>query len=235
MFYNFWGVINTLLIFVSVYGIFLQLKKIRQRQAQCHAPGEVTAVLSIKQFVVSFLAYLSFYIYGYCIAPFNHYIVWPRLIAASLVLMILYYIWHDRRNRASRLALLASTLTYLLAMAGFFAAFMFKDMSFHDQGRSISTALILVITVFLAYGYYGQIKLIYLSGATGAVELKMSQSILLMDISTIAFALSMGLLNGWPLLLLATVSGVTKVIIIYLFRWVKTSDTARQHRQNLSV
>jgi len=54
---------------------------------------------------------------------------------------------------------------------------------------------------------------------------------LLMDISTIAFALSMGIREGWPLLILAITSAVTKVVIMYLFRWVKVSAVAEQRRQ----
>lgn len=59
----------------------------------------------------------------------------------------------------------------------------------------------------------------------------MSQFILMMDISTIAFAFAMGLSNGWPLLLLATVSGITKLIIMWLFRWEKISTLAEARRQ----
>ncbi|WP_245921878.1 hypothetical protein [Bowmanella denitrificans] len=59
----------------------------------------------------------------------------------------------------------------------------------------------------------------------------MSQFILLMDISTIAFALSMGFADGWPLLLLACVSAVTKLAIMYLFYWVRVSPVALARRQ----
>ena len=70
-------------------------------------------------------------------------------------------------------------------------------------------------------------------GRTGAVSLRMSQLILLMDISTIvfafafAFAFAMGLRLGWPLLLLAVVSGSTKLIILWLFRWERRSAAAK--------
>ena len=231
MSYTFWGLINSLFIMTSLYGIYLQLKKVRQRKKHNHQPGSATRVLSIRQFLVSFLAYLSFYIYGYSIKPFNHFIVWPRLIAASLVLAVLYHIWHDRRNRSGHAALLTAVVFYLLAMAGFILSLVVEGWGFNDHGKNISTVLIVMITLFLAYGYYGQIRLIYLHGCTGAVELKMSQWILMMDISTIAFALSMGLSAGWPLLLLAGVSGITKIIILYLFRWVRISKGAKYRRQ----
>lgn len=99
-----------------------------------------------------------------------------------------------------------------------------------DQGKYISTTIIVLVTILIAQGYYHQIKLIINSGSTGAVDLKMSQFIFMMDISTIAFALSMGLNIGWPLLVLAITSGITKVIIMFLFKWVKISPTAKKRR-----
>ncbi|WP_417688548.1 hypothetical protein [Pseudidiomarina sp.] len=86
------------------------------------------------------------------------------------------------------------------------------------------------IGVMIAQGYYHQIKLIYNSGSTGAVNIRMSQFILLMDVSTIAFALTMGFADGWPLLVLAITSAITKLVIMYLFRWVRKSPLAQQRR-----
>jgi len=99
----------------------------------------------------------------------------------------------------------------------------------------VSTIIILVISVLIAQGYYHQIRLIIKSGSTGAVDLKMSQFILMMDISTIAFALSMGVANGWPLMVLAITSGITKLIIMYLFKWVKVSPIAIQRRSSRAI
>jgi len=228
--YQIFGTINTLFIFVSLYGVFLQLKKIWLRKSQGKAPGLVTDVLSTKQFLVSFLAYLSFFIYGYSIEPFNHFIVWPRLIASLFVLLILVEIWQDRKELQSLTSMSFAVIFFLLSMMGLLLSLFFNQLHFEDQGKQISITLILIISAFLAFGYYNQIKLIWQSGRTGAVELKMSQTILMMDVSTIAFALSMGLKNGWPLIVLAIVSGSTKIIIMYLFRWVRISDSAKNKR-----
>ena len=103
--------------------------------------------------------------------------------------------------------------------------------TFSDEKRVISQSLIVAVTVLLAQGYAHQIRLIWRSGKTGAVSLKMSQFILAMDISTIFFACVMGLKTGWPLLLLACVSATTKLIIMWLFRWEKTSPAAQVKRQ----
>lgn len=105
--------------------------------------------------------------------------------------------------------------------------------TFSDEKRVISQSLIVAVTVLLAQGYAHQIRLIWRSGKTGAVSLKMSQFILAMDVSTIFFACVMGLKTGWPLLLLllACVSATTKLIIMWLFRWEKISTAARIKRQ----
>lgn len=55
-----------------------------------------------------------------------------------------------------------------------------------------------------------------------------------MDVSTIFFACVMGLATGWPLLCWVCVSATTKLIIMWLFRWEKSSPAARMKRQALA-
>jgi intracellular septation protein A len=133
--------------------------------------------------------------------------------------------WQDRKTLVSLNCLMLATLFIFFGTIGLY---------FHDslaiEIQNISTVLIVAITLLLGQGYAHQINLILKSGQTGALNIKMSQYILLMDISTIAFGLSLGIDNSWPLLLLASVSGITKVIIMYLFRWVRVNSKAKQLR-----
>lgn len=228
--YNVFGAINTLFIIVSLYGVHSQLRTIWKRKESNTQYKRPTSLLSLNQFTVSYLAYLSFFIYGYSIEPFNHYIVWPRLIAAILVALILFEIWQGRRSSHAKSSFSMACITLLLAIAG-----LFTGETITDHGKYISTTIIVVVSILIAQGYYHQIKLIVRSGSTGAVDLKMSQFILMMDISTIAFALSMGLNQGWPLLLLAITSAVTKIIIMFLFKWVKTSPTAKRRKHAMEA
>src|SRR6185369_7123272 len=101
-------------------------------------------------------------------------------------------------------------------------------------GRRISQALIAGVTVVLAQGYLHQIVLIRQSGQTGAVSLRLHQFFFLKDASTIAFALAMGLASGWPILLLSSVSGITKLATMWHFRWARLSPTAQQRREALA-
>ncbi len=226
MLYSIAGTLNSIFIFVSLVGIWSQLQKVWTRKRDGLLNEGPTNILSLNQFTVSFLAYWSFFVYGYSITPFNHFIVWPRLIASAMVLMILYEIFVDRKTQASSIAL---AVAVLLMVAGLFGlAF---GGTFVDEGRIVSQSLIVVVTILLAQGYAHQIRLILASGKTGAVSLKMSQFILSMDVTTIIFAFVMGLETGWPLLLLASVSATTKLIIMWLFSWEKHSPVAKQRRE----
>ena len=228
MFYTVAGIINTAFILLSLVGVWAQLRKVRVRRRAGAANGAATDILSLNQFTVSFLAYLSFFVYGYTIQPFNHFIVWPRLLASVLVLLILREIWTDRRSRAATTALALAGLALLCALAG-----LVWGQRHVDEGRVLASAMIVAITALLAQGYAHQILLIWRSGRTGAVSLRMSQLILLMDVSTVVFAFAMGLHLGWPLLLLAVVSGSTKLAILWLFRWERRSALAAYKRQPL--
>jgi hypothetical protein len=223
--YDLFGSVNTVFIFISLYGVLSQVKTIWRRKVE-GSKGGATELLSVNQFTVSYLAYLSFFIYGYSIEPFNHYIVWPRFIAATLIGIVLYEIWAERRTTSSLSSLFVAVLSLVLGVVG-----LIYGNTFVDEGKYLSTIIILVISLLIAQGYFHQIKLIITSGTTGAIDLKMSQFILMMDISTIAFALSMGIDNGWPLMVLAITSGITKIIIMYLFNWVRISPSAMQRRK----
>ncbi|MGE8261506.1 MAG: hypothetical protein ACN6RF_03230 [Stenotrophomonas sp.] len=221
MFYTVAGAINTAFILLSLVGVWAQLRKVWQRRASATPGTSATDILSLNQFTVSFLAYLSFFVYGYSIQPFNHFIVWPRLLASVLVLLILREIWTDRLSRTATASLVVACVALLCALLG-----LVWGQRHVDEGRVLASAMIVAVTALLAQGYAHQILLIWRSGRTGAVSLRMSQLILLMDISTIVFAFAMGLRLGWPLLLLAVVSGSTKLIILWLFRWERRSAAA---------
>ncbi|WP_105201665.1 hypothetical protein [Pseudoalteromonas sp. T1lg10] len=223
MWFNFFGTLNTCFILFSLLGVYSQVRTIwRRKQEHIQNP---THILSLKMFMVSFFAYYSFFVYGMSIEPFNHYIVWPRLCASVLVSIILYEIWRDRKTRPSFLCFSAALALLLIG-----ALFGVIGTAYEDQGQQIMAVMIVCITGLIAHGYYSQITLVLKAGETGALDRKMSAFILLMDISTIAFSLSMGLTQGWPLLLLASVSAITKIAVLYLFRWVRFSPIARARR-----
>ncbi|WP_448548778.1 hypothetical protein [Thalassotalea fusca] len=205
----------------------MQYRTILQHKKHQQSANSPTAILSMNQFFISFLAYFSFFIYGYSVEPFNHFIVWPRLIAALVVTLVIIEIWRDKRCKLSYAMLLTTLLIIVLGGAG---ALMTESV--RDDSKAISTAMILIISALIAQGYMHQFLLIIRSGQTGAINLKMSQFIFAMDLSTIAFAVSMGLSLGWPLLVLAITSAITKLVMMYLFYWVKHSEHAAMTRKS---
>ena len=70
------------------------------------------------------------------------------------------------------------------------------------------------------------------TGQTGAVALRMHQFFFLKDASTIVFAFTMGIASGWPVLLMSSVSGITKLITMWHFRWVRVSPVAQERRNS---
>ena len=231
------GWINSIMVLVSLLGVFLQLKQIWKRKKLKFNPTTIqstnetaTELLSLNQFSVSFFAYLSFFIYGYSVSPFTHFLVWPRLLACLIILMILWELFWDRRRRPEKLMAIFTTLLFGFGLLGLIACGLELHYGIADGGRLISTTIILVVSILLAQGYWHQISLILRSGRTGAINVQMSQYILAMDLSTLFLAYTMGFWNSWPLVVLAVVSGITKVIILYLFRWVRLSKTAATRR-----
>ncbi len=133
--------------------------------------------------------------------------------------------YKDRKSTASIVSL---SFASLLGAAGILGLVFSEALAIYAM--QVSTILIVVLTLLLAQGYIHQIKIIINSGSTGAIDIRMSQFILMMDISTIAFSMTMGLSQAWPLILLASVSAITKLIIMYLFRWVNISAVAQKRR-----
>ena len=228
MLYNLAGSINSLFVFVSLFGVFLQLRSIWNRKNQ--GASQSTELLSLNQFTVSYFAYFSFFVYGYSVVPFNHYMVWPRLVACILVMLILLEILIDRRQLKTRLVFALAMFSLLFGLLG-----LIMGEQFVDEGNLVSTWIILIVSAFLAQGYWHQIMLILQTGKTGAIDIRMSQYILAMDFSTFFLAYTMGFDKSWPMVVLACVSGVTKLIIMYLFRWVRLSELAAIRRQSVAA
>ena len=234
MSYHLTGTVSTLFFLLTLAGLCIQIRMVRQRRkvwADCQLEGEKpTAVLSLNQFTMSFLAFFSYFVYGFCLERFNHYLVWPRLVGLCLVLVILFEIVRDRR-RWGAIVIFGSCLT----ATGVGLALLASGLEIGSGGRRIAQALVVVAAVLLIQGYVNQVLLIRRSGRTGAVAQRMHQLFLTRDIATIAFALAMGVTAGWPLLVMNGASALTKVAVLYHFRWVRLSPVAEGIRRTRDV
>src|SRR5256714_4753576 len=117
MAYHITGLISAAIFLLTVGGLWSQLRFIFERKRTiasgdpAHRP---TAILSLNQFVSSFLAFFSFVLYGACLQRFNHYLVWPRFLACLLTLAVLCEMMRDRRDGLS-IAAFSACLGLLVA------------------------------------------------------------------------------------------------------------------------
>lgn len=248
--YHITGAISVLFFSLCLIGIWAQISTIRRRKREMldwqssavaaeiavdpipdiDLPVRPTSVLSLNQFFASFLAFYSFLVYGICIEPFNHYLVWTRLIATSLVMLILYEIWHDRRRLVAAVALATSLLLMLVAVG----MLVIGGNRVADEGRWIATILAVFAAGVQAQGLTHQVVRIRRSGRTGAVSLKMHQLTTLKDLSTIGFAATMPIGAGWPLMLVSGTGATVKTVVMWHFGWVRRSPIAAMRRNDTS-
>ena len=228
MSYHITGLISSAVFLLTIGGLWAQLGLVWQRKQSATndtTQERPTAVLSVNQFVSSYLAFFSFFLYGACLERFNHYLVWPRLAASLLTLAVLFEIERDRRDRVATFAFVLCAALLVGAPLG-----LVTIPGAAEWGRTVSQTLIVIVTVILAQGYLHQVLMIRQTGRTGGVSARLHQFFFWKDISTIAFALSMGTSTGWPLMLLSTVSAATKLVTLWHFRWVRLSPVALQRR-----
>lgn len=232
--YHTLGMIAASTFMLTVLGLYYQLALVlRRRKVFLLNPltsDRPTNILSSNQLSSIYLACYAFFLYGLCVEPINHYLAWPRLMAMLVLLLLFYQLVIDRRTLWSAVAFYFTS--GLLVISGFI--FWFRD-NLQYYGKYAAQGLVIIATLVLAQGYLHQILLIRRNGSTGAVSIKFHQCVLLTAISTVAFGFAIGLKDGWPLILLASVSATLKVITLWHFRWVRLSKTAENRRENLKV
>src|SRR6266446_6087002 len=119
MSYHLTGLISAVIFLLTLSGLWSQLQFVWSRRRlggqEENRSESPTAVLSLNQFLSSFLAFFSFFLYGMCLQPFNHYLVWPRLAATLLTLAVLYEIMADRKTGLSILVFAGCSILVVVA------------------------------------------------------------------------------------------------------------------------
>lgn len=227
--YHVTGIISAFLYGLSVVGLWIQLQKIRERKNN-PLIAHPTAIISLNFMAMAFFAFFFLFTYGFALDHFNHYLVWPRLAAMAVSLLILYEMMQDRKE-------IRSTFTFWLcatsAGSGILALIFFRDAA-HVLVPFSQTGIV-AITITLAQANIHQILLITRSGSTGGIALRSHQLTMVKDLGTVAFGLALGASAGWPLIVLCGSNALMKLAIMYLFRWVRVSETAHARREVLSA
>ena len=209
MFYHSLGILSSVVFLLTWYGLTRQLIKIYQRR-QSNLTG--TDGLSLNQFGSSFFAFYASFIVGIASADFNHYLVWTRTGALLLTLCVLYCLWQDRPSLRISTVLFGSTACFV---AGFVA------MAFRPLPTYIihnTDIIVVVITLVLLQGTIGQIRMLYRNQEVGALSFSLLHSILLKDVTTLAFLFTLPIATAWPLILLNGSSIVSRGILLLLMR-----------------
>lgn len=205
--YHLWGSISSVLFGLTVYGLWIQLNKIRQRRRERHFPA--TDQLSVNQFFSSYVAFYGNFLFGLAVPVLNHYLVWTRLAALVLILNMLFWIWWERRTPWSFAALM---LAELLLLAGL-VVFSVRPL---PALLEVANAVIVVMTLVLVQGTLQQMAVLRRSCSAGVLSRRLLLFTLTKDASTLAFAMTLPLTQSWPLLLLNGASILTRGCLFLL-------------------
>ena len=187
-----------LLLFpLSAYALFDQLRIIFQRKKSPNLSEGASEVVSLNRTLASFMAFFANFLLGISYDNFDFYLVGTRSIALILLLLTFFEIFKDRKNISSLLVLFGTL----------FALFTVSLIATYDRNILIShLALAKSYSVFaacmLAQGYIHQIYLLRKSKKIGGLSVLSFKLYLTKEITMIAFALTLGFDNGWPLLLM---------------------------------
>ena len=232
--YHIAGLISSLFFAMSLAGMMFQIQLVWKRKADhkrgIPIDGGPTSILSLNRFFSGFVSYYAMFLYGLCLTRFNHYLVWPRIIALILLLTILYEIMIDRRTRAATGLFYGSV--FLIFTAIFIALLGFRAQT-HDT--YISRSLMLLAMILFVQGSTHQVLRIRRSGRTGGLSLRMYQLFFMKDFSSAIFGIAMGIGDGWPVILFHVLSMIAITFTLWHFRWVNFSPLARLRRQSSGI
>ena len=227
--YHLAGSASAFFMTLSLTGLLLQVQFIWARKRR-FAAGELgderpTSTISLNRFFSGFLGFYSMLVYGLCLQPLNHYLVWPRLLAVAIIAVIFYAVMTDRKGAVPN-AIFVLAVMLILATAAI-RAFGAEALVY---GAAVAQMMVVAATAIFVQGAVHQIIKIRRAGRTGGLSLPMHQLFFLKDFSLFLFGLTMGIAQGWPLLLLSGISTIMQSAMMWQFHWARKSPIARQRR-----
>lgn len=207
--YHWLGSLSAALFLLTWFGLYQQIKAIESRRLAGLAS---TRSLSMNQFSSSYLAFYANFIFAIALEPFNHYLFWTRIGALLLVLFVIVRIWQERSSRKNQLIVAGSVGLLLLGLV----SILYRP--YPGIAQLGATSLMLIVTVILVQGTLHQCWLVYTNKTRGDLSATLFKSILIKDVSTLAFALTIPIEQAWPLLLLNGMSVVTRGLLLVLIR-----------------
>lgn len=193
MLYHLMGLVSSALFLLTWFGLWSQIKSMNKYQYLCR---DANNSLSLNQFGSSYFAFFSLFLFGISVEPFNHYLVWTRFGALLLTLVIIMKIWQQRRGPVTTMVASIATLVFLAGIASMF----FRP--FPAIAQLGTATLMLGVTVILFQGTLHQLLVLKRRQKVGSLSATLFKNILIKDVSTLLFGLTMPLSQSWPLLVL---------------------------------
>ncbi len=224
MLYYIVGAISSALFIGCLYGLYDQIVTVRRRR-KCYGETEVqagyaTRSLSANGFASSFFSFYAFMIYAMSLEVVEPFVFGTRMAAALATLYILFEIYRDREGRNDRLPFQCAAGAMALAVI----IFLFREQ-LQPYSLTVSVPLTVLASFIMAQGGVAQIKRVRAERSTGAMSLTMLMVFFFKDVSNIVFGLILGLVEGWPIMLMGTVSAASKLtLIVFYFRLPRDLD-----------
>ncbi|MEC8374025.1 MAG: hypothetical protein VX078_04330 [Pseudomonadota bacterium] len=205
MLYHVMGLVSSALFLLTWFGLWSQIKSMNKYQYLCR---DANNSLSLNQFGSSYFAFFSLFLFGISVEPFNHYLVWTRFGALLLTLVIIMKIWQQRRGPVTTMVTSMATLVFLAGITSMF----FRP--FPAIAQLGTATLMLGVTVILFQGTLHQLLVLKRRQKVGSLSATLFKNILIKDVSTLLFGLTMPLSQSWPLLVLNGTSVIMRGAVL---------------------
>jgi uncharacterized protein with PQ loop repeat len=214
LFYHITGSVQALIFFFSLAALLVQANAIRARKQVSAVNKSIgsTDVLSINLILSSFCAFFSYLLYGASLERFNYYLVLTRVPACLITIYLVFEISLDRKTLWSRVCFWGCSV----AFAGVCVALAIDQGSFQGFHRILSN-FVVVCGVLMLQGQAHQIFSIVRAKSTGAISFRARFLNVLKDLSTVLFAVAMGVRDGWPIILVNGVNAIMTLIVLRSF------------------
>ncbi|MDD9857940.1 MAG: hypothetical protein OXU96_07840 [Gammaproteobacteria bacterium] len=226
--YHLAGLASAFFVTLALSGLVMQVRFIRKRK-RLYAAGQMagerpTSTISLNRFTATYLGFYALFAYGLFLEELNHYLVWPRVAALAVALLILHAIMTDRRGALPvGVFAVGAGLFVMSPLLRWFGGGLLAYSAFASQ------VLVVAAAALFLQGAVHQVVKIRRAGRTGGLSLPMHQLFFVKDCASIWFGFTMGA-AGWPLLLFNGVSLVMQCVLMWHFRWTERAPAAAQRR-----
>ncbi len=164
--YHIWGVLSSLFFGLTLYGLWIQLRRIYERKSLA-AEGRLQnegpcASISVNRTFSSFAAFFGNFFLGMSLPHFDWYLVSTRSFALILIILTLGEIWIERKNFWSSLCLLAAIALWTAAVS---TILFFPELL--SMFLPYAKAWIVFSLFFLLQGYVHQVVILRRTAVVG--------------------------------------------------------------------